>query len=480
MLKARQKSEILCYNLASSISSKLANEFIKHKGDEKMRKWQLFLFLIFSISNVLAQSGPPPFLQPINIYPTPSPTPFVKKTGNVTPSASLNDVNTDITTVDAIPGYSGILVETLDGKVIRQYNSDLTFNPASNVKVATAYAILKSHGPDYRFQTAVYTDGTIDSQNSRLQGNLYISGRDPLFQFQNAVMIADALNKLGIREIDGDIIVTDKFTINQSGSSQNSAKVLLLTLDTATRSASATKAWIEYLQASGYGLYAPSVYVKGKAYTGIVPSNAKLLFVHESIPLKEIIKLMMSYSNNFIAERLGEELGGAYVVANIVQKDTGVPPEEFYLQTSSGLGINRASPRAMMKLLRAFIKQLESYNMTLADVMPVAGIDAGTLQNRFNDIYSIGSLVGKTGTLGNTDGGVSSISGEMQTKNEGKVLFVIFNQRGSVYRFRSFQDTYIKQIQNELGGAVVFAYSSSNFQQKLSQARIKFSNATRN
>ncbi|MFN3330003.1 MAG: D-alanyl-D-alanine carboxypeptidase, partial [Pyrinomonadaceae bacterium] len=359
---------------------------------------------------------------------------------------------------------------------------DLTFNPASNVKVATAYAILKSHGPDYRFQTAVYTDGTIDYQNARLEGNLYISGRDPVFQSQNAVMIADALNKLGIREVNGNLVVTGKFTINQSNSPQTSARILLSTLDPAKRSASATRAWLEYLQTSGMaiqGIYSPGVSIFGETYVGIIPENAKLLFVHESIPLKEIVKLMMCYSNNFIAERLGNELGGAYMVASIVQRDIGVSYQEFYLQTSSGLGINRATPRAMMKLLRVFLKELESYGMTLADVMPVAGIDPGTLQNRFNDIYSIGSLVGKTGTLGNTDGGVSSLSGEMQTRNGGKLLFVIFNQRGSVHRFRNFQDSYIKQIQNEFGGPVTFAYSPMN-SQKLAQSRIIFSNTVKN
>jgi len=461
----------------------------------EMKKLKLFVTLALLVtskaSEIFAQNGVPPFLQPINIYPTPSPTPFVKKTGSSSPtnpinpiesSASINIIN-DVTLNSVIPSYSGILVETLDGKIIREYNADFTFNPASNAKVATAYAILKTYGPDYRFQTAVYTDGEIDLENARLEGNLYVSGRDPMFQLQNAVMIADALNKLGVREVNGNLIVTDRFTINQINSAQKSAKVLLSNLNAARRSTSATKAWLRYLEESGLaiqGVYSPSVYLTGDAYIGVVPEGAKLLFVHESAPLKEIIKAMMCQSNNFIAERLGNELGGAYVVANIVQRSTGVSPQEFYLQTSSGLGINRVTPRAMMKLLRVFRKELDYYGMTFADVMPVAGIDSGTLQNRFNDIYSIGSLVGKTGTLGNTDGGVSSLSGEMQTKNGGKLLFVIFNQYGNIRRFRNFQDAYIRQIQNEFGGPVTFAYSSTNLQQKLAQSRIIFSSTTRN
>ena len=44
-------------------------------------------------------------------------------------------------------------------------------------------------------------------------------------------------------------------------------------------------------------------------------------------------------------------------VAGIIIRDTKVPANEFYLQTSSGLGINRVTPHAQMevlKTLRAF------------------------------------------------------------------------------------------------------------------------------
>ena len=94
----------------------------------------------------------------------------------------------------------------------------------------------------------------------------------------------------------------------------------------------------------------------------------------------------------------------------------------------------------MMKLLKTLQKELARNKMTFADIMPVAGVDKGTLERRFDTDFSRGSVVGKTGTLGNTDGGVSTLAGEMQT-NKGKFLFVIFNQRGSVARFRSFQNS---------------------------------------
>jgi hypothetical protein len=44
-----------------------------------------------------------------------------------------------------------------------------------------------------------------------LVGNLYITGRDPSFNFEHTVEIAEALNKAGIRTVQGDMIVTDRF-----------------------------------------------------------------------------------------------------------------------------------------------------------------------------------------------------------------------------------------------------------------------------
>jgi D-alanyl-D-alanine carboxypeptidase (penicillin-binding protein 4) len=434
------------------------------------------LVSIFGSTAVNASAQTTPFLQPINVQPSPSPTPLVKKTSSVTPVTP--DVSNPASSPDlAIPGYTGILIETLDGKVIRENYSDYTFNPASNVKVATSYAVLKTFGPEYRFPTNVYHDGTIDKTTGTLNGNLYISGRDPVFNYENAVSIADALNKLGIRSVSGDLIVTDRFVLNYTESAQRSGQMMIATLDSGRRSVAATRAWLDFLSASGkaaQGVYVPSVSVSGSLYVDIIPSSAKLLFTHESAPLKESVKVMMCYSNNFVAELMGDMLGGPYAVARIVQMNTGVQPQEFTLQTSSGLGINRVTPRAMMKLLRALRAELAKYKMTFADIMPVAGVDPGTLQNRFKSGPALGSVVGKTGTLGNTDGGVSALCGEMQTRDGGKMLFVIFNQRGTPARFRSFQDSYISMIQSQFGGPASLGYSTQALAMRLSKSRITY------
>lgn len=428
-----------------------------------------------------AQSPKPtatPFYQPPTVItsskPTPSPTPpLVNKTSSVSPAYDI--VNP---AEMAIPGYSGVLIETLDGKVVKENYSNYAFNPASNVKVATAFAVIKTFGPDYRFPTNVYTDGVIDTTTGTLNGNVYIAGRDPNFTYEHGVAIAQTLNKLGIRQVTGDLIVTNSFVMALNGSYQRSAEILFATLDSSKRSAAAARAWQEYLASSGklgqiQGI--PSVSFGGKLYVDIIPNNARLLFAHESAPLREIVKVTLCYSNNFLAEKLGDMLGGAYAVARIVQINAGVTAEEFSLQTSSGLGINRVTPRAQMRLLRALRTELARYKMTFADVMPIAGVDPGTLQNRFKEYPYQGSVVAKTGTLGNTDGGVSSLTGEMQTKN-GKMLFVIFNQKGVATRFRNFQNDYVMMVQNQQGGAASLGYSTVPLPTRLANTRVVYPN----
>jgi len=232
-------------------------------------------------------------------------------------------------------------------------------------------------------------------------------------------------------------------------------------MDLSRRSAAATRNWLNYLAYSGKSGTVPgipSVTFTGSSYVQPIPSSLHLLFTHESTPIREIIKATLCYSNNFLAERLGDMLGGPFAVARVVQLNAGVPVNEFSIQTSSGLGYNRVTPNAMMKVLHVLRSDLSRYKMTFADIMPVAGVDKGTLENRFDSDFSAGSVVGKTGTLGQTDGGVSALAGEMNTRN-GRYLFVIFNQRGSVGKFRNFQNSFVSLVQGQFGGAAPLGYS---------------------
>ncbi|HUF04243.1 MAG TPA: D-alanyl-D-alanine carboxypeptidase [Aridibacter sp.] len=461
-----------------------------------MIKRALVVFVAFvfcasvSAISVNGQAERPPLFQDIKVAkaePVPSPTPLVKRTGSSSPTAAAPGLAVSRRTSIAalaeidIPGSSGIIIESERGSLVFESYPDEAFNPASNVKVATAYAVLRTFGPDFRFITGVWTDGTVDLDTATLTGNLYISGRDPIFGYEHGMTIANELNRLGIRKIEGNVYVTGNFVMNYNSSAQRSGYTLINTMDGGKRGASANRAWDKYLMNSGRfkpGLVVPSVNTTGSLDVGGIPGGAKLLFSHESAPMREILKVTLSYSNNFLSERLGEMLGGTQAVARIVRRDIGATDEHFSLQTSSGLGINRVTARAQIALLRKTKELLEDHEMKLSDILPVAGIDDGTLRGRFGTDLHRGSVVGKTGTLRRTDNGVSSLSGEFVT-SQGKFLFVIFNQRGGVGRFRNFQNLLIPLAQGALGGAKPMAYAPVHMERRLANTRIKYPTRSR-
>ena len=366
--------------------------------------------------------------------------------------------------------HLGLYVQTLDGRVVMQQAADEGFNPASAVKLATALQALRTYGHDYRFSTVIWTNGTFDRETGTVTGNLIITGRDPSFHDEHAVAVARELNRLGIRTVTGDLIVSPGFTMNFSPRARTSGERFYDTLDATRRPAAAARAWYESLAASGNGAASaqpPSVAVMGAVVVAPAPTNARVLATHRSSELTDILKVLLCYSNNFMAERLGDGMGGAPGLRQFLVGKVGLPEWEVRLASTSGLGVNRLSPRSMLKVYVALRDELAKHNLVPSDILPVAGIDPGTLRKRFTSDVARGSVVGKTGTLGRTDGGVSALVGEMRAQNGETLLFVMFHRRGSVYQFRQQQDALVNSIQWARGGPAAFAYTPHTLAMRL-------------
>lgn len=368
-------------------------------------------------------------------------------------------------------GRQGVLVETADGKMVSAQSVDQAFNPASAIKLATALVALQNFGPRHRFTTGFWTDGSFDKASGQILGNLYVSGRDPSFHYEHAVMVAHQLNKLGIRKVTGDVVIAPGFTMNFGSSARQSGEVLYDTLDSTLRSAEASRAWTYERTTLGDHVslqISPSVAVMGEVRLGPAAPGARLLLTHKSSKLTDVLKVLLCYSNNFMAERIGDSLGGKLAVAQQINARLGIPLEEIHFASLSGLGVNRVTPRAMMKIFRGLRAELQKYKLSPSDIMPVAGIDPGTLEDRFTGPAWQGSVIAKTGTLVRTDGGASALVGQMRTANGEVLLFVILNQNGSVLRFRQNQDLMVMQIQNSRGGPKPFNYTPLLLPMKLS------------
>ena len=406
--------------------------------------------------------------------PQPTPVPSVAPPGIPQQQSQPSPQSSPTPTDDGRPvlyGTQGVLVETIDGKVVSAQSENQPFNPASAVKLATALIALRTFGPQHRFATGVWSDGTLDKSTGVLSGNLYISGRDPSFHYEHAILLARELNKLGIKQVTGDLVVAPGFTMNFSSSSRRSGEQLYDTLDSTLRYGEAINAWNyqrTLLKESIAPETVPSVAVMNAVIVGPVAPNAKLLLTQKSSKLVDILKVLLCYSNNFMAARIGEGLGGPSSVQQQLTRLLGVGPSEIRLSSLSGLGSNRISPAVMMKIYRALLGELKKNGLSASDILPVAGIDPGTLKKRFTGPAWRGSVIAKTGTLVRTDGGASALVGQMKSKNGETLYFVIMNQRGSVIRFRENQDYLVMLIQNTRGGPKSFDYTPVMLSMQLS------------
>jgi len=446
------------------------------------------LLVIFALLATASAQGTPPVHGRGAPTPTPpsvaSPLPAEPSNQSQTasPSTVTNNQAAPVSEPDLLYGRQGVLVQTSDGQAVTEQAADQLFNPASTLKLGTALVALRTFGPQHRFATGVWTNGAFNPATSTITGDLIISGRDPSFHYEHAIDLARELNQLGIRTVTGDLIVAPGFTMNFSGSALRSGERLYDTLDVMRRPAAATRAWYDERLALGDPVAslqnAPSVAVMGAVYVSAVPPGARLLLTQRSSPLVDILKVLLCYSNNFMAERLGDALGGPSAVRRVLISDIGINPMEISMETTSGRGVNRLTPRAMMKIYRALVAQLSQEHLAASDIMPVAGIDPGTLQKRYTVLPSRGSVIAKTGTLGRTDGGASALVGQMRTQSGETLFFVIFNQHGRVLRFRAMQDQLVTQIQYAHGGPAPFAYAPHTLAMRLADTELDAGKST--
>lgn len=192
------------------------------------------------------------------------------------------------------------------------------------------------------------------------------------------------------------------------------------------------------------------VSVKGKVRVSSCAAYKNELASVDSKELALVIRDMMKYSNNFLAEILSktivrEKLGVegsldklAPLVADYLKEAMNLAKDETYVYRSvSGLSYkNRFSAKQLFNLLN-YEKLKFSHFYEFASSLPIGGID-GTLKSRFKGFDSI-RFRAKTGLLNN----VVSLAGYGQTKTNKNFQFVlIYNGQKSkpVWKVQQFFD----------------------------------------
>ncbi len=356
-------------------------------------------------------------------------------------------------------------VERQDGTVVSDHRGEELINPASVVKIGTTLWALERLGPEYRFETRIFARGEI--RDGVLRGDLVVLGSgDPDFQPENAFLVADALTSLGVRRVTGALVVNRTFWMGWEGGSERTEKDpvkrglsmasrLRTGLDPRRWPGSYRRAWLDVAERRGLDArHPPRVAVEGGVGVDGDSRPGTLLAVHRSKPLVSVLRRFNAYSNNDI-ERLGAVLGPPEELAALLAVRCDAPADVVRLETTSGLGTNRLTPRLVVRLLREVRETCRRVGVDVTDVLPLGGCDPGTV-SRFFPVLADGDggvLVGKTGTLTTTDGGVSVLAGFLST-SDGELLFCVAVPRagGRISVARRAEQAFLLQLLDANGG----------------------------
>ncbi len=330
-------------------------------------------------------------------------------------------------------------VETLDGKAVEAQHPDEPINPASVVKVATTLWAIERLGPETRFETRFFARGKVNAPRHALDGDLVVQGGgDPDFHVENAFLVARALNELGVERVTGSVIVSQRFWMGWENGSEGRepdpikrgllmASRLRQALDPKRWDRATRMNWREVAYRRGLDLrHPPQVVVAGGVGADGDTSTGEMLVIHRSQPLAEILRRFNCFSNNDI-ERIAADIGPVDELAAEVATRCNVAPDAVQLETASGLGTNRLTPRIVVRLLRELRRTAEGLKVPIESLLPVAGCDPGTVSRFFPSLANgpnTTALIGKTGTLTTTDGGVAVLAGFANTTS-GELAFCI-------------------------------------------------------
>ncbi len=360
---------------------------------------------------------------------------------------------------------NGSCIVSKNNNRIISYNPDNPYIPASIWKIVTALAALETLGEDYRFKTEFYLDSSSD---------LYVKGYgDPFLISEEIDSIFKALSKRGVAEINNIYLDNSAFkgpeappgissslnpydvtnsalavnfnTINfyvdkngEISSAENQTPTLAIMkklgrgFKEGTHRINISKSPENVLRHTGE-LFRAFQHLHGIPGSGMetkseTPPDLKPFYVHHSSRLlKDIIKAMMLYSNNYTANQIYLTLGASEhghpatweksekSLRSYIDKNFPVYSESITFDEGSGISRNnRITARAMVDMLDKF--------KPFAGLLPIE-----------NDTFI------KSGTLK----GVYSYAGYFVREGKCDSFVIILNQE------RNYRDRILKLLEQQ-------------------------------
>lgn len=354
--------------------------------------------------------------------------------------------------VSAMPNASCLVVNEGDDTLF-EHNGDFALTPAGSMKMLTAYAVLSTVGPDFRFTTRLLAESV--PSDGVISGDLVLVGSgDPVLMtadyarsFADQPMartpiedLADAAVAAGIEQVTGAVIgidtrydderfpdswpssfasdalsgplsallINDGFTsYPTSVIERDSGEIASTAASDPTKAAAAL--FDDLLEAQNVVIAASS-----KNGSGRDISELTEIAEIESPPMRDIIRQMFVYDDNTTAELLTKELGlvvnedpstdgGTDAIVKVLS-DNGLPE---IAQPRDGSGLDPAN-----KVTCAFMAALMSSagpSSGLAAALPISGAD-GDLRGRFIGTSADGRVHAATGLLD----GLASLTGYVE------------------------------------------------------------------
>ncbi|HEX2484480.1 MAG TPA: D-alanyl-D-alanine carboxypeptidase [Myxococcota bacterium] len=361
----------------------------------------------------------------------------------------------------------GVYVEAADGTVLVAQAASRAVHPASVSKVPTTLALLRALGPDHRFETRFSAAGWIE--DGVLQGNLLVEASgDPFFVDENALVVLLALRELGLERVAGNLVAKGPLLFDwkrEAAAARLRAALEGRVPESAWRAVRAhdggggddARDGVGRPSGAGRASAAPQPPAKSGAPRVAGPpalrfgraaasgaGPARVLVTHRSQPLLPLVKALNGYSNNIFAP-FADAAGGIGAVERVAR--ASVPAAfrgEIVLGDGAGANPrNRLSPRAAVALIRALDEELARHGASLADVLPVAGVDEGTLRHRLDGPGERAHVVAKTGTYGSY--GACALAGAVRGRS-GTVYFAILNRGVAIDPARRRQDAFVRAL----------------------------------
>lgn len=335
----------------------------------------------------------------------------------------------------------GMMIYDLDAdSVIYRKNERQLMRPASTMKVITAITALHRLGGGYQFKTDLCYTGRVDS--TTLNGDVYcVGGFDPRFNSDDMRAFAEALRKMGVDTIRGNLYADRSMKdadLLGEGWCWDDDNPVLSPLVYQRKDIFMDK----FLEA----LHRDGITVIGNIADKRRPQDASCIITRFHT-IDQVLMRMLKQSDNLYAESMFYQIAAssgnrpataksAKALERQLIDKLGLDASRYRLADGSGLSLyNYVSPELEVRFLRYAYENKGIYNHLLP-ALPIAGED-GTLKSRMRSQFTMGNVHAKTGTVE----GISSLCGYLTAANGHHICFCIINQ-GVMHgkNGRQFQD----------------------------------------